>query len=93
MTLPKYSLIRHNRPYVTDNFGIKSFEVSPRNANTTLVLEEHSESITYTATDFNGNSALCTFVVNVEGETNYFLSCFHTHVQSTSEKEQYLFHV
>lgn len=73
MNLGRYHVITHNRPVVSDNSrGIKTFEVSPRNANTTLVLEETPITITYTATDFNGNQDSCSFIVNVAGV--YFLS-------------------
>lgn len=73
MNLGRYTVITHNRPSVSDNSrGIKTFEVSPRNANTTLVLEETPITITYTAKDFNGNQDSCSFTVNVAGV--YFLS-------------------
>lgn len=73
MNLGRYTVITHNRPSVSDNSrGIKTLEVSPRNANTTLVLEETPITITYTATDFNGNQDSCSFTVNVAGV--YFLS-------------------
>ena len=79
MTLNKYTLISHNRPAFADNAGIKSFVVSPRNANTTLVLEESSQTITYTATDFNGNVDSCSFIVDVAGESTLEFNCMNVH--------------
>uniref|UniRef100_K1QDS6 Fibropellin-1 n=1 Tax=Magallana gigas TaxID=29159 RepID=K1QDS6_MAGGI len=72
----RYTVITHNRPIVSDNSrGIKTFEVSPRNANTTLVLEETPITITYTATDFNGNQDSCSFTVNVADEEPPKVTC------------------
>jgi hypothetical protein len=67
MTINKFSQIFHNMPSVSDNVGIKTYVVSPRNANTTLVLENSPVTITYTATDFNNNQDRCSFTVSVSG--------------------------
>ncbi|XP_062611525.1 uncharacterized protein LOC134273339 [Saccostrea cucullata] len=75
MTLNQYTQIFHNRPSVNDNSGIKTFEVTPVNANTTLVLETTPVTITYTATDFNGNSDRCSFTVTVTDEEPPKVTC------------------
>lgn len=67
MILDQFSQISHNSPFVSDNVGIKTFEVFPKNANTTLVLENTPVNITYTVADFNGNQEKCSFTVSVSG--------------------------
>ncbi|XP_061175426.1 uncharacterized protein LOC133184388 [Saccostrea echinata] len=75
LTLNQYTLISHNRPSVNDNSGIKTFEVTPVNANTTLVLETTPITISYTATDFNGNTDRCSFTVTVTDEEPPKVTC------------------
>ena len=68
MTIDAYTRPSFSPPFVTDNSGtIQTFTISPENANTTMLITTLTETVTYTATDYSGNSESCSFKIKVKG--------------------------
>lgn len=68
MTIDAYTKPSFSPPSVSDNSGtIKTFTISPENANTTMLITTSTETVTYTATDYSGNSDSCSFDIKVRG--------------------------
>ena len=72
ITLKKYEslsneLQRLTRVVATDNTAVRSFTVSPTNANSSFFVSQNMR-VTYTATDFNDNQKTCDIDVVVAGK-------------------------
>lgn len=72
----KYEQLAPRLPVLNaiDNTGVRSFTINPANANTTLFVE-NDLTVTYTATDFQGNIATCQINVQLYDETPPVIVC------------------
>jgi hypothetical protein len=77
ISIRKYEALPPRLPQltVTDNTAIRSFTISPSNANTTYFVSNNLQ-VVYTATDFDGNVETCTVNVEVTGKLAFFLIYF-----------------
>ncbi|XP_053380898.1 uncharacterized protein LOC123562053 [Mercenaria mercenaria] len=72
----KYELLQPKLPQltVTDNTGVRSFTIEPKNANTTLYVSTNLNVI-YRATDHAGNQEVCEVQIIIEDEVPPTVTC------------------
>ncbi|KAL5018908.1 hypothetical protein ScPMuIL_004630 [Solemya velum] len=73
-------------PTATDNFGIKSFTMEPKNANTTFVASDDL-NVTFTATDYQGNTAECKVSVSIKDDEPPSFTCPVSRIVTITSKD------
>ncbi|XP_060563936.1 uncharacterized protein LOC132723281, partial [Ruditapes philippinarum] len=76
ISIRKYEALPPRLPQltVTDNTAVRSFTITPSNANTTYFVSNNLQ-VVYTATDFAGNVETCTVNVEVTDEEPPLINC------------------